>query len=315
MTHAQRSASSPHRRAHVGGRAALALAFNAFVWGVSWWPLRHLESHGLHPLWATAFIYAVAVAVIVLRWPAAPRLLAGTPVLWLLVLAAGGTNAAFNWAVTIGDVVRVVLLFYLMPVWAVLLARVLLHERITGGAVVRVALALAGAAVVLAPAGVGAPRPAGLADALGLAGGFCFALNNVLLRRESRRPGEARALAMFLGGLLVAGGLATVLAAGGSAAWPPPARLPWLLSTAALALAFLAANLALQYGTARLSANATAVVMLTEVVFAALSAVLLGDQQFTPRMLAGGTLIVAAALLSALDARTGTAETTTARDA
>jgi positive regulator of sigma E activity len=31
--------------------------------------------------------------------------------------------------VTIGDVVRVVLLFYLMPLWAVLLARVLLASN------------------------------------------------------------------------------------------------------------------------------------------------------------------------------------------
>jgi hypothetical protein len=52
-------------------------------------------------------------------------------VLWVLVLAAGTTNATFNWAVTIGDVVRVVLLFYLMPLWAVLLARLLLKERLT----------------------------------------------------------------------------------------------------------------------------------------------------------------------------------------
>jgi drug/metabolite transporter (DMT)-like permease len=48
--------------------------------------------------------------------------------------------------VTIGDVVRVVLLFYLMPLWTVLLARLLLGERITGAALMRVALALVGVA-------------------------------------------------------------------------------------------------------------------------------------------------------------------------
>jgi len=41
-------------------------------------------------------------------------------------------------------VVRVVLLFYLMPLWAVLLARLLLHERLTPLASLRVLLALAG---------------------------------------------------------------------------------------------------------------------------------------------------------------------------
>ena len=42
-------------------KAVLALVLNAFVWGVSWWPLRQLQGHGLHPLWATALVYAVVV--------------------------------------------------------------------------------------------------------------------------------------------------------------------------------------------------------------------------------------------------------------
>ena len=45
---------------------ALALVFNAFVWGVSWWPLRQLEAAGLHPLWATRLIYVLAVVAITL---------------------------------------------------------------------------------------------------------------------------------------------------------------------------------------------------------------------------------------------------------
>ena len=40
--------------------AALALVFNAFVWGTSWWPLRRLQAAGLHPLWATAIIFTLA---------------------------------------------------------------------------------------------------------------------------------------------------------------------------------------------------------------------------------------------------------------
>ena len=47
---------------------ALALLINAFVWGVSWWPLRELQGAGLHPLWATVLIYAVAVGLIHQRY-------------------------------------------------------------------------------------------------------------------------------------------------------------------------------------------------------------------------------------------------------
>ena len=108
--------------------------FNALVWGLSWWPFRQLQALGLHPLWATVLVYLLAVVVIVAARPGARRQLLRTPALWVLVVASGTTNAAFNWAMVIGDVVRVVLLFYLMPLWAVLLARLLLDEALTAKA-------------------------------------------------------------------------------------------------------------------------------------------------------------------------------------
>src|SRR5450830_1271081 len=105
---------------------ALALIFNSFVWGVSWFPFRHIERHGLHPVGATSLNYqAIALAMGLLRRHAW-RGFAAYPMLVLLGLAAGLTNVGFNWAVTQGDVVRVVLLFYLMPLWSVLLGWALL---------------------------------------------------------------------------------------------------------------------------------------------------------------------------------------------
>ena len=208
--------------------AVLALLFNAFTWGVSWWPFRQLAGAGLHPLWLTGLIYtAAAVGLLIARPAALPELLR-TPALWALVLASGATNACFNWAVSIGDVVRVVLLFYLMPLWTVLLSRWLLGERISLRGALRVALSLAGAMVVLWPAGGAAAAvvvlpgalPGWLPDALGLLGGLAFALNNVMLRREARRSPSARALAMFAGGAVVAMGLAALLTQA-SLALPP----------------------------------------------------------------------------------------------
>lgn len=274
---------------------ALALVFNALTWGVSWWPFRELQSRGLHPLWATALIYALAVVLIAARRPGSLLEVARTPALWVLVLASGTTNASFNWAVTLGDVVRVVLLFYLMPLWAVLLARLLLHERLTAAAALRVAMALAGAAVVLWPEGGGLPLPRTLAEALAVVGGFSFALNNVMLRREAERDAASRALAMFTGGALVSAAMA--LASGHELVVGEIAS--WLPGGLALAVAFIGSNLALQYGAARLPANVTAVVMVSEVLFAAVSAVLLGASVPTLALGVGGLLIVGASLLAA----------------
>jgi drug/metabolite transporter (DMT)-like permease len=283
--------------------AVLALVFNAFTWGVSWWPFRELRALGLHPLWATALTYAMAALGIALWRPSAVLEVLRTPALWTLVLASGCTNAAFNWGVTVGDVVRVVLLFYLMPLWALLLARLLLHEALGLAAALRVALALAGALVVLWPESGGWPVPRQLADWLGVIGGFSFALNNVMLRHQAARSEMARAWAMFLGGALVAAAVAAALAIAPpgldtQGAWPV-----WLPGACGLALWFVASNLALQYGASRLPAGTTAVVMVSEVLFASVSAIALGAGRLTGGVAIGGALILLAALLAALAER------------
>lgn len=267
---------------------------------MAWWPLRWLKAQGLHPLWSTVLIYGLVVMVLTLWRPLAWRELVRTPALWLLMIAAGVNNTAFNVAVTQGDVVRVMLLFYLMPLWAVLLARALLGERLSALAGLRVALALAGAATVLKPAGSGLPLPADGAEWLAVLAGFSFALNNVWLRREAQRSVSARSLAMFAGGGLVASVACAVLSASGQlSASLPETQAPWLWGVAGLALCFLAANMALQFGAARLPAHVTAVVMVSEVLFATASAVALGAGTLDGRTALGGLMILSAALLSA----------------
>jgi drug/metabolite transporter (DMT)-like permease len=304
--------------------AVAALLLNAATWGLSWWPFRHLHALGLHPLWVTSIVFALAALVIGLWRPAAWGQLARSPALWVILLASGCTNAAFNWAVTVGEVTRVVLLFYLMPLWTVVLARLLLHERLTPRVLLRVLLALAGAVLVLSAAPQagadaaavaldGAPRAAPwlarLADVLGVLGGMAFALNNVMLRREAHQPEEGRALAMFAGGAAVAGLVALGSAGGvpglGAAqiGWPPGWVGAWWWPTLALALAFLVSNLALQYGAARLPANITAVVMPVEVLIASTSAVWLGGEVIPATLWIGGALILGATAQAALSER------------
>jgi drug/metabolite transporter (DMT)-like permease len=278
---------------------SLALVLNALVWGLAWWPFRALQSRGLHPLWATAIIFVFSLLCLLLVRPSAWRGLVRHPLLWLLMFASGLTNVGFNWAVTVGDVVRVVLLFYLMPAWVVLLAWPLLGERPNKGSLMRLALALAGMAIVLNAPESPWPVPAGLADWLALMGGFGFALTNILLRRLKDTPSQSRALAMFGGGALLAIGAALGGMRVGLVAAPPEPAMAWMGLAMLVSFAFLAGNLALQYGAAQLRANTTSLVLLTEVVFASASSVALGAGELSTRSLLGGALIVLAALLAA----------------
>ncbi len=275
---------------------AAALLLNALVWGLSWIPLQALYRLQVHPLASITLVFGSALLALLLWRPASLRSFAGAPQLLGVAVAAGLTNIGFNWAVTIGDVVRVVLLFYLMPLWSVGLAWLLLDERPTRAALLRLLLALAGVTLVLKRPGQAWPLPSGLADWLALMAGFCFALNNVLLRRWRDTPGDARALAMFGGGFVMSGALA--LTFGALDGLPTLGVGHWLPWVSLLAVAVFSGNLALQYGAARLPAHVTALIMLSEVLFASVSAVLLGAAQPSPATWAGGALIVLAALLS-----------------
>ena len=279
--------------------AAGGLLVNALVWGLSWWPFRQLQEQGLHPLWSTALIYAAAT-VFVLAWrPLAWRALARHPGLWLLVVTAGLTNVGFNWAVSIGDVVRVVLLFYLMPAWSIVLAWPLLGERPSRASLLRLLLALAGVVVVLKAPDSPWPVPNSGSDWLAIGGGFCFALTNILLRRYGNTPSEGRMLAMFGGGTVMASAAALLGMGLGTIAAPALQASGWPVALG-LCLAFLISNLALQYGAARLTASTTALVMLTEILFASVSSAWLGAAELQARTLIGGGLIILAALLAAL---------------
>ena len=296
-----KSAPAPAARPANAALPALVLLFNAFIWGTSWLPFRALSEHGSHPLWSTVFVYVCGVALFLVWRPRVPGELARHPKLAALALAAGLTNICFNWAVTVGDVMRVVLLFYLMPAWSILLAWALLGERPTAGALLRLALALAGVTLVLKKPGVAWPWPESQADWLAIAGGFSFALTGVLLRRWRGTPATARTFAMFLGSAIVSAGVALAAQAAHLAAPPALANwagwLPWALS---LTAALLTGNMALQYGTAHLPAQTASLIMLAEVVFASVSSVALGAAALATGTLAGGAMILSAALLAVL---------------
>lgn len=283
--------------------AVLALGFNALVWGLSWWPLRELQAHGLHPLWSTAGVFIFATGILLLISPSGWRSFKQYPQLYWLMVASGLTNVSFNWAVTTGDVVRVVLLFYLMPTWSLLLAWWLLKERPTRAALARLGLALLGVVWVLKTPDTDWPVPQDLSDVLALFGGFCFALTNIWLLRLQHARDAARMVAMFGGSALMALFCAVLASVTGvipiAEVWTPgDFSITWAPWVVGLSAAFLISNFTLQYGAARLSAHTTAMVMMSEVVFASVSSVALGASTLSWRVGLGGGMIVLAALLA-----------------
>ena len=276
----------------------LGLLANALVFGLSWWPFREMQSLGLHPLWATALMYGLSFLIISWLRPSWFLSLYQHPQLWWLFLGSGLTNFGFNWAVTQGDVVRVVLLFYTMPAWSVLFAWWLLDDKPDRMAMLRLVLALTGVALVLKTPDTPWPLPESAMDYLALLGGASFALNNAMLRKLAHLPESHRMGAMFGGGMCITAAAAAACVPSGLVNLP--VDISWWPYALGLALCLLFSNLSLQYGAARLPANTTALIMLSEIVFASFSSVFMGISEMTLRKLAGGLLIVFAAILATI---------------
>jgi drug/metabolite transporter (DMT)-like permease len=104
-----------------------ALVFGAALWGVVWYPYRLLAAAGLDGIWSTTATYGVALFAGVAMFPReALRLRHAPPLAIVMALAIGWSNLAYVLGVLHGEVMRVLLLFYLAPLWTVPLARLLL---------------------------------------------------------------------------------------------------------------------------------------------------------------------------------------------
>jgi drug/metabolite transporter (DMT)-like permease len=175
-----------------------------------------------------------------------------------------------------------------------------LKEPITLQGALRLGLAVIGVLLVLKQPNSPWPVPSSLPDWLALGGGFTFALTNVLLKRLHKTTETGRLFAMFAGGAIIAllvgwaGTLAGVVTA------LPVWNTPLALAVIGMGAVFLIGNLALQYGASRLKSSTTSLVMLTEIVFASLSAVWLGAALLEVRVLWGAALIFSAAVWAAL---------------
>jgi len=279
-----------------------SLLVGASLWGVVWYPYRLLGAAGLDGAWASALTYGLALAAGTAIFLGHWRDVARAPWACLAMgLAIGWSNLAYVIGVLEGEVMRVLLLFYLAPLWTVPLARALLGERLDGRGALVMAVALAGAAVMLWHPELGAPWPSSRAEWLGVVAGFFFALGNVLVRALAHLRDTTKSLAIWAG--VTAAALLYL-------PWAPTTAPAALAAAAAswqvwvpVGFALLAMSLALQYGLSRVPANRAIVILLFELVVAAVASWWLAGETLRAQDWIGGALIVAASLVSGLGER------------
>jgi drug/metabolite transporter (DMT)-like permease len=277
-------------------RAAVAsLLVSGLIWGLTWLPLKYFAAQGLGGVTLTLCTYGV-VGALALPFIFAQRAMwrAQAHLLLLAGLLGGVANNCFIAALMVGEVVRVMLLFYLAPVWGVLAGCLFLRERITPARASGMLLAVEGAFLVLGgPAAV--REPPGLADLLGLASGLFYALTNVVMRAGERIPLTSKTFIVFSGCAPV-----SLLLLPFAEQWTPAMTPKLCLLLLAFAIFWLTSAMwTTMYGVTHLEAGRSSVLLVFELVAAVVSAMVIGGERLDPVGWLGAACITAAALIEA----------------
>jgi drug/metabolite transporter (DMT)-like permease len=278
-------------------RAKLACIYSGVTWGLFWIPLRMLDRAGIYGAWATVLFYAVPLLLflpyLVLRWN---KILSCGLTLHLIGIASGTALAFYANALIYTEVVRGLLLFYLTPVWSLILARIALGEAITPPRVAAILLGLSGMVVMLG-IDVGIPLPRNVGDWMGLLGGLGWAVAAVLLRQDDGSHAMEFTLSYFFWGSVAAIIIAVSPIAGDielptmGSVWDV---MPWFLVVALVLV--IPAAWAVIWGAPHLNPGVVALLFMIEVGVGTITAAIWAGEPFGWRELTGVVLITLAGL-------------------
>ena len=273
----------------------ILLLASSVLWGLTWWPLKYFNAAGLAgvPLILIAYGAAgLAISFYIVReW----RQWQGRHTYLLLFFVLGGyANLAFASAMVYGEVVRAMMLFYLGPVWGVLGGRFLLNEAIDRQRGLGIVIAMAGAWLILGGQALFTSVPS-LVDVLALSAGMAFALNNISFRATQEYPTGSKVAAMFLG----CGFFAALLMPSQGMAMPTLEMGTWLALLGFGLVWLLGATAMTQWSVTHMEAGRAAILLITELLVAVISATLIGGETMSTAEWIGGTLILTSTFLEA----------------
>lgn len=290
-------------------RGDVAILVTNLLWGTFWIPLRQMMAAGGGETEATLWGYVTAAGLMlpiaIWKWRAIVTMdrasMAGIALLAVCI-------AMYSESLNRGQVARILLLFYLTPIWSMIFARVIIGEPITLARGLAIVLGLGGASVMLGLDG-SLPLPRNLAEWMGLISGVIWGLGATLLslarHRERQRGQETTELALvalllpiaIYGFTLLPGETVTEIAF----AAPADSALYWTLAFAAI---WILPNLWLIfYGASRIDPTRMGIFLLLDVVIGTGSATMLTNEPFGLAEGLGAVLIVSAAFVEALSHR------------
>lgn len=284
-------------------RAAAIVVFTGALWGLYWLPVRSLAEEGLAGAWGTV---AITLAAAILLSPPAivrRRLILRSDRVALASIAVGGSAfALYSIGFVYGRVAIVILLYFLTPVWSVLIGRYVLGWRTSRLRVLAILVGLAGLAVMLSADG-NLPLPRGAGEWMALSAGVLWSVATTGMRVKSNLEPICAAFVFALGASATGLMLAPILEP-----WPLGAHGGNLARS--LGLAFVTGGIwwglsiaSLMWATVRLEPARVGILLMTEVGVGAGSAAMLAAEHLDLVEICGGLLVLCAGVLEVWPSR------------
>ncbi len=274
-------------------RPELVAALSAAAWGLFWIPVRALEDQGLEPALVTASQFIVPVTCLI---PFVLIRLFGNKPLGLQHfdsgLLIGAAFALYYESLLLTDVVRALILFYIMPTWATLIEILILKRRFTRWRGLALLLGLGGMITIL-NIDTSFRLFLNLGDAMALASGLFMAFGVTRVRQLPESDVFSQVFAFFFYGAIVSMLLLLIPVTAPSAV--PQANLvwrllPWLIL---MSVCFLIPIMwGLYWGSKYVDPGRLAILFQFEAIIGIGSAALLTGEPFGIREMTGALLVL-----------------------
>jgi drug/metabolite transporter (DMT)-like permease len=275
----------------------LSLLFGTLVWGTIWYPYRLMAHAGVSGIYSSLYVFLLTLTIALPYFFITKKKISiWSKDFWFLASIAGYTNISYVLAVIDGEVVRVMLLFYLSPIWTIFLAHFILNEDTKKRHYIAALISLIGAFIMLWQPGY-IVHLESKSDWLAITSGLGFAITNVMTRKHQYMTINQKALAIWLGVVVVA-----ILCIAFDRNTMPSLNFFTPIDTLimmCIALCLFFSTLLVQFGVTEIKAVEASSFFLFEIVVAAISAYLLVGESVSLREWLGGLMIIIGVVLAA----------------
>jgi len=178
---------------------AIATVIGAAVWGLIWLPVLHLDQMGVSGLWSIVFIQPAAAfaTFVVLLLKREIHEIKNTDN-WAIGIVMGLSTLLYFAGILLSDVVRVIFLFYTLPIWTIIWNALLYRLAPIPRHYIVIAIALGGLWLLLSGGHSWIPKPENLGDWCGLGAGALWGLGLTQLQHRKHATPNAISFLSFV---------------------------------------------------------------------------------------------------------------------